>query len=60
MKWQYKEESPFEKRRAEGEKIRKKYPDRIPVSEFYNFNFGNLGQHQNLFNSLYNLISLSD
>jgi len=31
MKWQYKEENPFEKRRAEGEKIRKKYPDRIPV-----------------------------
>ena len=28
MKWQYKEEHPFEKRRAEGEKIRKKYPDR--------------------------------
>ncbi len=32
MKWVYKEENPFEKRRAEGEKIRKKYPDRIPVS----------------------------
>lgn len=32
MKWQYKEEHPFEKRRAEGEKIRKKYPDRVPVS----------------------------
>jgi len=31
MKWLYKEENPFEKRRAEGEKIRKKYPDRIPV-----------------------------
>merc|ERR1712243_258938 len=30
MKWQYKEEHPFEKRRAEGEKIRK-YPDRVPV-----------------------------
>lgn len=34
MKWQYKEEHPFEKRRAEGEKIRKKYPDRVPVSIF--------------------------
>ena len=34
MKWEYKEEHPFEKRRAEGEKIRKKYPDRVPVS-FY-------------------------
>lgn len=33
MKWQYKEEHPFEKRRAEGEKIRKKYPDRVPVSD---------------------------
>jgi len=31
MKWSYKEENPFEKRRAEGEKIRRKYPDRIPV-----------------------------
>ncbi|MFH4978936.1 hypothetical protein AB6A40_005645 [Gnathostoma spinigerum] len=31
MKWNYKEENSFEKRRAEGEKIRKKYPDRIPV-----------------------------
>merc|ERR1712209_86 len=31
MKWQYKEEHPFEKRRAEGEKIRRKYPDRVPV-----------------------------
>ncbi|MCL4129584.1 UNVERIFIED_CONTAM: hypothetical protein GTU68_036789 [Idotea baltica] len=31
MKWQYKEEHPFEKRKAEGEKIRRKYPDRVPV-----------------------------
>merc|ERR1712117_57937 len=31
MKWTYKEEHPFEKRRAEGEKIRRKYPDRVPV-----------------------------
>lgn len=31
MKWQYKEENTFEKRKAEGEKIRKKYPDRVPV-----------------------------
>merc|ERR1712198_427310 len=29
MKWQYKEEHPYEKRRAEGEKIRRKYPDRV-------------------------------
>lgn len=32
MKFVYKEEHPFEKRRSEGEKIRKKYPDRVPVS----------------------------
>uniref|UniRef100_A0A2P2HXB8 Gamma-aminobutyric acid receptor-associated protein-like n=1 Tax=Hirondellea gigas TaxID=1518452 RepID=A0A2P2HXB8_9CRUS len=31
MKWVYKEENPFEKRKAEGDKIRKKYPDRVPV-----------------------------
>jgi hypothetical protein len=35
MKFQYKEEHPFEKRRAEGDKIRKKYPDRVPVSRIY-------------------------
>lgn len=34
MKFQYKEEHPFEKRRAEGDKIRRKYPDRVPVSRF--------------------------
>lgn len=32
MKFQYKEEHPFEKRKAEGEKIRRKYPERVPVS----------------------------
>lgn len=37
MKFQYKEEHPFEKRRAEGDKIRRKYPDRVPVSKKYNF-----------------------
>lgn len=37
MKWVYKEENPFEKRRAEGEKIRRKYPDRIPVSSSFLF-----------------------
>lgn len=31
MKFQYKEEHVFEKRRAEGDKIRRKYPDRVPV-----------------------------
>lgn len=31
MKWAYKEENSFEKRAAEGEKIRKKYPNRVPV-----------------------------
>uniref|UniRef100_A0A8P0P8H6 GABA type A receptor associated protein like 1 n=2 Tax=Canis lupus familiaris TaxID=9615 RepID=A0A8P0P8H6_CANLF len=31
MKFQYKEDHPFEYRKKEGEKIRKKYPDRVPV-----------------------------
>nr|XP_058919947.1 gamma-aminobutyric acid receptor-associated protein-like [Kogia breviceps] len=31
MKLVYKEEHPFEKCRSEGEKIRKKYPDWVPV-----------------------------
>ncbi|CAG0919608.1 unnamed protein product [Notodromas monacha] len=31
MKWQYKQQHPFEKRQQEGEKIRRKYPDRVPV-----------------------------
>jgi len=31
MKFQYKEDNSFEKRKAEGEKIRRKYPDRVPV-----------------------------
>lgn len=39
MKFQYKEEHPFEKRKAEGEKIRKKYPDRVPVSIFKPFHY---------------------
>lgn len=37
MKFQHKEEHPFEKRRAEGDKIRKKYPDRVPVSNEKNY-----------------------
>ena len=32
MKWAFKEEKTFERRREEGERIRKKYPDRVPVS----------------------------
>lgn len=31
MKWKYKEENSFEKRKAEADKIREKYPDRVPV-----------------------------
>ena len=31
MKWKFKEEKLFEKRREEGERIRKKYPDRVPI-----------------------------
>lgn len=33
MKFNYKEEHSFEARKTEGEKIRKKYPDRVPVSK---------------------------
>ncbi|KAH8237589.1 hypothetical protein KR038_001212 [Drosophila bunnanda] len=33
MKFQYKEEHAFEKRRAEGDKIRRKYPDRVPSTK---------------------------
>ncbi|PNI98575.1 GABARAPL1 isoform 13 [Pan troglodytes] len=32
MKFQYKEDHPFEYRKKEGEKIRKKYPDRVPLA----------------------------
>ncbi|XP_050308856.1 gamma-aminobutyric acid receptor-associated protein-like [Anthonomus grandis grandis] len=31
MRFIYKEEIPFEKRKSEGEKIRRKYPDRVPA-----------------------------
>ncbi|XP_038650027.1 gamma-aminobutyric acid receptor-associated protein-like [Scyliorhinus canicula] len=31
MRFQYQSEQPFEVRRAEGEKIRAKYPDKVPV-----------------------------
>lgn len=37
MRFMYKEEHPFEKRRAEGDKIRRKYPDRVPVSRISTF-----------------------
>ena len=32
MKWEFKEEKAFDRRREEGERIRKKYPDRVPVN----------------------------
>ncbi|XP_062127311.1 gamma-aminobutyric acid receptor-associated protein [Drosophila sulfurigaster albostrigata] len=31
MNFQFKKDHAFEKRRAEGDKIRRKYPDRVPV-----------------------------
>ena len=37
MKWQYKEQHSFEKRKNEGEKIRKKYPDRVPVCFLFHY-----------------------
>lgn len=46
MKFQYKEEHPFEKRKAEGEKIRRKYPDRVPVSTIYKQMTINLALHK--------------
>lgn len=43
MKFNYKEEYSFETRKNEGEKIRRKYPDRVPVSISlllqYSYNF---------------------
>lgn len=35
MRSKFKDEHPFEKRKAEAERIRQKYADRIPVSIFY-------------------------
>ena len=34
MRSKFKDEHPFEKRKAEAERIRQKYADRIPVSDF--------------------------
>jgi hypothetical protein len=39
MKWEFKEEKTFEKRREEGERIRKKYPDRVPVHTVFFLSF---------------------
>ena len=63
MKWQYKEENSFEKRKAEGEKIRKKYPDRVPVRRFeqtfyYNY-VNNLIEVQFFWNFMLNNIICS-
>lgn len=33
MRSKFKDEHPFEKRKAEAERIRQKYADRIPVSQ---------------------------
>lgn len=68
MKFMYKEEHPFEKRRSEGEKIRKKYPDRVPVSasQQYSISLASIScvtmtrrnQHFNLIKSFHIDISL--
>jgi GABA(A) receptor-associated protein len=34
MRSKFKDEHPFEKRKAEAERIRQKYADRIPVSHY--------------------------
>ena len=47
MRSKFKDEHPFEKRKAEAERIRQKYSDRIPVC--YSLLFGSLdfgGQQQ--------------
>jgi hypothetical protein len=36
MRSKFKDEHPFEKRKAEAERIRQKYADRIPVCTFAN------------------------
>jgi hypothetical protein len=36
MRSKFKDEHPFEKRKAEAERIRQKYADRIPVGTFLN------------------------
>lgn len=36
MRSKFKDEHPFEKRKAEAERIRQKYTDRIPVSSITN------------------------
>lgn len=36
MRSKFKDEHPFEKRKAEAERIRQKYTDRIPVSSIIN------------------------
>ncbi len=38
MKWKYKEEKSFEDRHNEALKVKKKYPDRIPVNRIRNYN----------------------
>lgn len=35
MRSKFKDEHPFEKRKAEAERIRQKYADRIPVSSLH-------------------------
>ena len=37
MRSKFKDEHPFEKRKAEAERIRQKYADRIPVSHLTHF-----------------------
>ena len=37
MKFKYKEEHPLSKRRADGDKVRIRYPDRVPGKDFDSF-----------------------
>lgn len=44
MRSKFKDEHPFEKRKAEAERIRQKYADRIPVSYLHYFSAFSCGQ----------------
>ena len=44
MKWKFKDEKPFERRKEESERIRNKFPDRVPIIlEKGNYSLTNLG-----------------
>lgn len=54
MRSKFKDEHPFEKRKAEAERIRQKYSDRIPVSRLLetSSSFISFSQNPNLYSQL--------